>query len=85
MFVISWLVHILLVLLSVAFFTLFERKVIGLFHNRLGPNKVSFLGFLQPLFDAFKLLRKQSFSPLRSNKLIYNFSPHFSLFLSLFI
>jgi NADH-quinone oxidoreductase subunit H len=74
-----------LVLLSVAFFTLFERKVIGLFHNRIGPNKVSFIGLLQPLLDAFKLLSKQTISPLRSNKLIYNFAPHLSLFLSLFI
>jgi NADH-quinone oxidoreductase subunit H len=75
----------LLVLLSVAFFTLFERKVIGLFHNRLGPNKVSILGLIQPLLDAFKLLTKQRFTPLRSNKIFYNFSPHYSLILALFI
>lgn len=81
----SWLLYCLLVLLSVAFFTLFERKVIRLFHNRVGPNKVSFLGLLQPLLDAFKLLSKQSITPLRSNKLIYNLSPQFSLFLSLYV
>lgn len=80
----SWVVHSLLILLSVAFFTLFERKVIGLFHNRIGPNKVSFIGLVQPLLDAFKLLSKQSITPLRSNKLIYNLSPHLSLFLALF-
>lgn len=81
---ISWIVHCLLILLSVAFFTLFERKVIGLFHNRIGPNKVSFLGLVQPLLDAFKLLTKQSLTPLHSNKLVYNLSPHISLFLALF-
>jgi NADH:ubiquinone oxidoreductase subunit H len=75
----------LLVLLSVAFFTLFERKVIGLFHNRVGPNKVSFVGLVQPLLDAFKLLSKQNVTPLRSNKTIYNLSPQFSLLLSLFV
>lgn len=80
---VSWLVHCLLILLSVAFFTLFERKVIGLFHNRIGPNKVSFIGLVQPLLDAFKLLSKQSITPLRSNKLIYNLSPHFSLYLAI--
>lgn len=80
----SWVVHSLLILLSVAFFTLFERKVIGLFHNRIGPNKVSFIGLVQPLLDAFKLLSKQSITPLRSNKFIYNLSPHLSLFLALF-
>lgn len=83
--VLSWLVWSLLVLLSVAFFTLFERKVIGLFHNRVGPNKVSLVGLVQPLLDAFKLLSKQNIVPLRSNKFVYNISPQFSLFLSLFV
>ena len=72
-------------MLSIAFFTLFERKVIGLFHNRFGPNKVSFIGILQPLLDAFKLLSKQNIIPLRSNKLSYNLAPHLALFLGLFI
>lgn len=81
---ISWIVHCLLILLSVAFFTLFERKVMGLFHNRVGPNKVSFIGIVQPLLDAFKLLTKQNLIPLRSNKLLYNFSPQLSLLLALF-
>lgn len=82
---ISWILHVLLVLLSVAFFTLFERKVIGLFHIRIGPNKVSFIGVLQPLLDAFKLLTKQSLTPLHSNKFIYNLSPMLALLLSLFL
>lgn len=77
--------HCLLLLLSVAFFTLFERKVMGLFHNRLGPNKVSYIGVLQPLLDAFKLLTKQSIVPSRSNKFTYNVSPCLALVLSLFI
>ena len=85
MLVISWLIHCLLVLLSVAFFTLFERKVIGLFHLRLGPNKVSFIGLAQPLLDAFKLLSKQDVYPLRANKLAYFASPMLSLFLALFV
>lgn len=85
MLVLCWLLHCLLLLLSVAFFTLFERKVIGLFHNRLGPNKVSFIGLLQPLLDAFKLLSKQSLTPLRSNKFTYNAAPHMALILALFV
>ena len=83
--IVCWLVHCVLLLLTVAFFTLFERKVIGLFHNRLGPNKVSFVGLVQPLLDAFKLLSKQSIVPLRSNKFTYNFAPQSSLILSLLI
>ena len=85
MLILCWLLHCLLLLLSVAFFTLFERKVMGLFHNRLGPNKVSFVGLLQPLLDAFKLLTKQSIVPLRANKFTYHASPHVALVLALFI
>lgn len=82
---ITWLIQCLLILLSVAFFTLFERKVIGLFHLRFGPNKVSFIGLVQPLLDAFKLLTKQSLVPLRSNKFIYHASPITALLLAMFI
>lgn len=85
MLLLGWFIHILIVLLSVAFFTLFERKVIGLFHIRLGPNKVSLVGLVQPLLDAFKLLSKQTVTPLHSNKLVYNASPILALFLSLFV
>lgn len=81
----SWLVHVLLVLLSVAFFTLFERKVMGLFHIRFGPNKVSFIGLFQPLLDAFKLLSKQRIVPVHANAFIYNISPVVALVLSLFV
>jgi NADH-quinone oxidoreductase subunit H len=82
---ISWLVVVLLSLLRVAFFTLFERKVIGLVHSRLGPVKVSFLGLLQPLIDAFKLLSKSSFFSARRNVFIYSSSPCFGLGVSLMV
>jgi len=85
MMFITWLIQCLLILLSVAFFTLFERKVIGLFHLRFGPNKVSFIGLVQPLLDAFKLLTKQSLVPLRSNKFIYHASPITALLLAMFV
>lgn len=85
MIFITWLIHCLLLLLSIAFFTLFERKVIGLFHLRTGPNKVSFIGLLQPLLDAFKLLSKQNLVPFRANKFVYNMSPIIGLFLALFV
>lgn len=85
MIFLSWFIQCLLIFLSVAFFTLFERKIIGFFHNRLGPNKVSFLGLLQPLLDAFKLLTKQSLTPLQANKLAYRLAPLSSLFFCLFI
>jgi NADH:ubiquinone oxidoreductase subunit H len=56
-----------------------------LFHNRVGPNKVSFIGIVQPLLDAFKLLTKQNMVPLQANKFTYGFAPHLALLLSLFV
>lgn len=84
-FLVAWFLNILLVLLSVAFFTLFERKVIGGIHIRLGPNKTLFLGVLQPLLDAFKLLSKQYLVSVRVNKIFFSLAPHLSLFFSLLL
>lgn len=81
----SFLIVGLLSLLTIAFFTLFERKVIGLIHSRVGPTKVSFLGLLQPLLDAFKLLSKRSFYSLRRNVFLYRLAPHFGLGVSVLI
>ena len=85
MLLLSWFFQCLLVMLSVAFFTLFERKVIGFFILRVGPNKPGFLGIFQPLLDALKLFTKQSLTPYQSNKLIYTLSPHLALFMSLLV
>ena len=81
----SWFIQCLLVILSVAFFTLFERKIIGTFILRLGPNKPGFLGIFQPLLDALKLFTKQLVVPYHSNKFIYSSSPQLALFLSLLV
>lgn len=57
---INTLLILLPVLVSVAFFTLIERKIIGLVHFRPGPNKVGFIGILQPFSDAIKLFSKEN-------------------------
>jgi NADH-quinone oxidoreductase subunit H len=59
----------------VAYLTLWERKLIGWMHSRLGPNRVGPLGLLQPIADALKLLLKEIIQPIRANKLLYIVGP----------
>lgn len=74
---------ILPIFISVAFLTLFERKVMAVMQRRRGPNVVGFLGLLQPFADALKLLAKETVIPHSSNLLIFVFSPILSLTLAL--
>lgn len=75
----------LVVLLSVAFFTLLERKILGYIHFRVGPNKVFLIGLLQPILDGVKLFLKEGRIGFNINKLFYFMFPFLSLFIILVI
>ena len=79
-----FLVLIVPILISVAYFTLAERKVMGSMQQRKGPNVVGFLGLLQPLADGLKLLLKETVIPTNANTFSFVFAPVLTLLLSLF-
>lgn len=66
-------------ILSVAYFTLAERKVIGFMQLRVGPNRVGPKGLFQPFADVGKLLMKEVILPSKSNKFLFLLAPVLSL------
>jgi NADH-quinone oxidoreductase subunit H len=69
----------IVVILTVAFTTYFERKVIGHMQGRLGPNRVGPLGLGQPFADVIKLLIKEVVVPTRSNRFLFLIAPLLSI------
>jgi NADH-quinone oxidoreductase subunit H len=67
------------VILTVAFTTYFERKVIGYMQGRLGPNRVGPLGLGQPFADVLKLLIKEVIVPGQSNRFLFIIAPLLSI------
>jgi NADH-quinone oxidoreductase subunit H len=66
---------VLPVLGCVAYLTLWERKLIGWMHIRLGPNRVGPLGLLQPIADAVKLMTKEIIMPSQASRGLYVLGP----------
>lgn len=77
---VAWsLIKIICVVLPVmgcvAYLTLWERKMIGWMHVRIGPNRVGPAGLLQPIADALKLLLKEIVVPAKANKALFVLAP----------
>ena len=70
-------------LLSVAYFTIAERKLMGIIQRRKGPNVIGFVGLLQPLADGLKLFAKETILPSNSNIIIFLIAPLLTFLLSL--
>lgn len=74
---------VLPLMILVAYLTLWERKMIGWMHIRLGPNRVGPAGLLQPIADALKLLLKEIVVPIKSNKALFVIAPVMTIMPSL--
>ena len=66
-------------MISVAYLTLWERKLIGWMQIRLGPNRVGPLGLLQPVADGVKLMFKEIVSPSQASTGLFFLAPLMSL------
>lgn len=74
---------ILPLLISIAYFTLIERKILSSIQRRKGPNVVGIFGLLQPLADGLKLFTKETILPSNSDIILFILSPILTFFLSL--
>lgn len=70
------------ILISVAYYTLMERKVLAAMQRRRGPNAVGFYGVFQPLADGLKLIAKEGIVPTLALKKVYSLAPAVGMVMS---
>jgi len=80
-FIFFIIIIIILILISIVFITLYERHLLGLRQNRLGPSKRSMGGLLQAVLDGLKLFKKEYYFPYLSDPFFYFCIPVFLFFL----
>ena len=66
-------------IIAVAMYVYWERKVIGWMHVRLGPSKIGPLGLAQTFADVFKLLLKEVIYPSSANRMLFLLAPLWAL------
>ena len=69
------LVIVNVALLGVAYVILLERRLLGRFQHRLGPNRVGIFGLLQPLADGIKLMTKEDVTSDEADKAVFSLAP----------
>jgi NADH-quinone oxidoreductase subunit H len=77
------LILILPLLISIAYFTLAERKILSSIQRRKGPNVVGVFGLLQPLADGLKLFVKETILPSNADIILFIIAPILTFFLSM--
>jgi NADH-ubiquinone oxidoreductase chain 1 len=84
-FSISFIIRYIIALVAIAFYTLIERKFLGYFQLRKGPNKVGLAGIPQPFADAIKLFTKEQANPTPANITPFIGAPILGLILTLLL
>src|SRR5947208_16892201 len=64
----------------VPFLTVLERKLLGRFQARYGPNRVGPYGLLQPMADAVKLITKEGYKPDKAVPILWDIAPAIVVF-----
>jgi len=80
LFVFKILIILIPLLISVAFFTIVERKGMGIIQRRKGPNVIGMLGLLQPFADGLKLFTKETILPSNCNSFVFIIAPILTFF-----
>lgn len=73
-FIVTFIIMVVL-LLSMAYTTWYERKVLARFQDRIGPTRTGPAGLLQPLADAAKLMSKEDLVPAAADRHVFMFAP----------
>jgi len=84
-FTFTTLARYIIALIAIAFYTLLERKLLGYYQLRKGPNKASLIGLTIPFADAIKLFVKEQTKPKIINKVPFILAPAIGLTLTLLL